>query len=477
MYFNELEKLMKKRNVHSLAQIARALDTTPQAVSNWKARNQVPYHVVNKVNNFFSNESSNQPVFKHNEIQKPKIEFDESTISLSDILLILAQQLKIILIAVFVSVFLNFTYVQFIKEYRYESSATILLPQQISNSLGGIAGLASQFGVNVPSESAADLSSPSLYPELITSRMFAEKILDKKIYVDKYGKYITLLAALTHGIEPNFQSKEMLITKATKKLNNDYIQFKQTPKSSFSTLRVYGEEPKFAQDLANIILVELDSLNRYFKSQHVKDKRLFIDERISSVKNELESSETNLKKFKEQNRQISSPALQLEQDRLNREVDVQKGIYLTLKQQLELAKIEEVQEASIVQVLDRPNLPLWPANRNIKMSIFLSLIIGIFFGIVLAFIRAYLNNNDIDERKKLRKTKSFFKKKGIESLRDSRITGTVMIMMLFASPLYLGYKSQEPMFFGRYSLTMLIINVLYLSIFIVSIILFFKKNK
>ena len=65
-----------------------------------------------------------------------------------------------------------------------------------------------------------------------------------------------------------------------------------------------------------------------------------------------------MKNFKEQNRQISSPALELEEERLERNVEVQKGIYLTLKQQLELAKIEEVQKASIVQILDKPNVAL-----------------------------------------------------------------------------------------------------------------------
>ena len=63
---------------------------------------------------------------------------------------------------------------------------------------------------------------------------------------------------------------------------------------------------------------------------------------IAAVKGDLESSEQTLKAFNEQNRQISSPALQLEQERLARDVEIQKGIYLTLKQQFELAKIEEV---------------------------------------------------------------------------------------------------------------------------------------
>ena len=50
MNFSELEQLMSSRDVTSLAEIARALNTTPQAVSNWKARNQVPHHIVATLN-------------------------------------------------------------------------------------------------------------------------------------------------------------------------------------------------------------------------------------------------------------------------------------------------------------------------------------------------------------------------------------------------------------------------------------------
>jgi len=49
MNFSELETLMSSRGVNTLAEIARTLDTTPQAVSNWKSRNQVPHHIVAKL--------------------------------------------------------------------------------------------------------------------------------------------------------------------------------------------------------------------------------------------------------------------------------------------------------------------------------------------------------------------------------------------------------------------------------------------
>ena len=46
MKFSEFEDIMNAKGINTLADIARSLDATPQAVSNWKARDQIPYHVV-----------------------------------------------------------------------------------------------------------------------------------------------------------------------------------------------------------------------------------------------------------------------------------------------------------------------------------------------------------------------------------------------------------------------------------------------
>ena len=96
----------------------------------------------------------------------------------------------------------------------------------------------------------------------------------------------------------------------------------------------------------------INSLNFVFN----ENQREFILKRISAVEDDLENSEETLKRFREQNRQVASPALQLEEERLLRDLEIQKGIYLTLKQQLEMTKIEEVQKTSIIQILVFPIL-------------------------------------------------------------------------------------------------------------------------
>ncbi len=469
MNFNELEQIMSSRGVNTLAEIARTLNTTPQAVSNWKARNQVPHHVVSMLNKtqppLFDNseniESQAQPVNPQLNTQYPIYNIDEDSISLSDTLLTIAENLKVIFLTTFTSVFLTFIYVQFIQIPQYISSATVILPATGGGSkLGGLAGIASQFGVNVPSGVQADLSSPSLFPKLLRSRTFAEKILQKKFYTNEYGIELPLLAILTHGNKSPKVERDTLITESLGPLSK-MLEFDQDPSGLWSTVKVTANEPLFAKQLADVVLTELEDLNRFYKSQTVNQKTGFISDRIASVENVLKLSEKSLKEFNERNRQISSPALQLEQGRLERDVEVQTGVYLTLKQQYELAKIEEVQEASIIQVWDKPQVSLGPTNKKLMRSIILAGILGLGLGVMIGYIRAFLNNSNMDERKKLRRVKHLTKKKINDFFKDRRISFIVSCLMLIGLPFFLSHESKNPVFFGRYSFTLMMVNTIY----------------
>ena len=295
------------------------------------------------------------------------------------------------------------------------------------------------------------------------SRKFAVQILDETFYSKKFNKSLPLLQLLTSGDKESNFSRQKLIDIGIKTLNSSVLSFSRDPKSSFSIISVSMNEPGIAKDLADIVLMKLDSLNRFFKIQAVSEKILFIENRIKSVNIDLKNSEQALKAFKEQNRLTSSPSLQLEQDRLSREVQVQKDIYITLKQQLELAKIEEVQETSIVQILDYPTQPLSPASKNLKVKFIFSGIIGFILSIILAYVRSYVfNNTDIHERNKIKRIKSFVNKKSKDFFLDSRVSGILAFTFLVFSPFYFSYTSLSPIYLGRYSLTFLIINILYL---------------
>ena len=144
--------------------------------------------------------------------------------------------------------------------------------------------------------------------------------------------------------------------------------------------------------------------------------RQFIEERIDDTEKELQAIEDALKDFRIQNRRIeNSPSLLLEEQRLNREVTVLRGVFTTLKQQLQTTKIEEVKESDYVIILDAPELPLEKSKPNKKMMVILAGILGIGLGLMLAFLREYASNCDEELGKKMREVK-FILLKNIKEL-------------------------------------------------------------
>ena len=467
MTFIKLENIMQEMGIESLADIARTLNTTPQAVSNWKARDQVPHHIVAKLNNL----SNNKDFIDKSAVHPISVD-NENNLSLSDLLLTMAEQLKLLLLVPFISVFVTFTYIKFIQPPVYKSSAKILLPEN-QTPASGITGIASQFGVALGGGDIADLSSPSLFPELINSRTFAERVLSEKFYTELHNKELPLLKLLTYsesesGVDSNVIMKEAI------DIFQDMVSI--TRKGSFSSLTVIASEPKLSRDINIKVLDELQKLNRFYKSRNVNERVKFIETRINFVGKDLEDYEKKLKLFREQNRQISSPALQLQEERLTRNVEIQKGIYLTLKQQMELANIEKIQKGTILQILDEPQIPLNASGQNLITSVMIAGLLGLVLGIALGFLRGYLNNNDMSERKKLRRVKNFVNRKSRDLFMDRRISGTISVLLLIGLPFYLGHQSASPAFFGMYSVKLMFVNIFYIITLLFSTILFIYRT-
>ncbi len=137
----------------------------------------------------------------------------------------------------------------------------------------------------------------------------------------------------------------------------------------------------------------------------------FITQQIDIAQSELERLEESLKDFRETNRRIdTSPSLLLIHDRIQRDVEIQQGIFLTLKQQLELAKIEEVQKSSFVQVLDPPSLPLTISNLPKLSSYILGGFAGLLLGLCIIFIIEYFSISNPEEAEKLKNAKNIIVK-------------------------------------------------------------------
>ena len=102
----------------------------------------------------------------------------------------------------------------------------------------------------------------------------------------------------------------------------------------------------------------------------------------------MESSELLLKQFKERNRGYEdSPELFMIFSRFFRESEAKKQVYLTLQQQLELARIEEVKQSSILHILDDAIAPSRKSTPNRVLFLIIFTILGFSFSTLVTLLK------------------------------------------------------------------------------------------
>ena len=331
---------------------------------------------------------------------------DGKDISVADIMLTIARHLKIIIITPIILCSFTIIFVSFFAKPTFISTAKIM-SSSTSSAASQAMGLASQFGINIPT---AQPEQRWVYAEIIKSRTIARQVLKQKFDTDEFGSQKTLLQILTHGNEPLKKPLDVLMSIAVNKLLN-MVQVSENFKTGILTISIYASEPNFAANLNQAFIEELDAHQRNYNKRITSKTKRFILERINDTKKELITAEENLKVFMDRNRRIeNSPALQLERQRFSREATVLTGVFTTLKQQLETTKIEEVKDSDYVVVIDTPLVPLQRSKPNKKLMVVSAGFLGVILGIIFAFLKEYWLNSKSQEKKKITEIKLLFLK-------------------------------------------------------------------
>lgn len=254
-----------------------------------------------------------------------------------------------------------------------------------------IQGLAQQFGIAVGGGDASQ--SPAFYVDLLKSRPLLSSVAEQqyRIRTDK-GVRTGNLAEL-YGIRHN--NPEVVRSRVVNRLKGQ-INPNVSARTGVITISVWAKYPELAVQIARNVLDEVNVFNLNNRQQTASAERAFIEKRLADAQSQLSNAENNLQVFLTENRDFrSSPTLTLEFDRLNRAVASRQSLYNALATSYEQAKIEEVRDLPVITVLEPPELPIEPDPRGGKRKTLLGLIIGLFAGIVIAFVidRVAVNKN------------------------------------------------------------------------------------
>ena len=311
----------------------------------------------------------------------------------TEILLIFAKKIKLIFLITFSVVILAIVHSLFIAKPVFQTSAKIMSLGGVSNS--NVVGIASQFGLDLPLGQSEPKWS---YSEVLKSRSIAEIMIKRKFDTKKFGKQ-SLMKILTVGNEAYEDNIEILKNKA---INNFIKMFSidEDPIKGIYTITLESFEAKLCREILADLIDVLDQHQREYNQSKTSETRKFIEERITATRNDLNIAENKLKDFTKSNRRIeNSPLLQLEQQRLDREVSVLTNVYTTLKQQFETTKIEELRESEYVVIIDPPYVPISRSKPNKKARVILSGFLGIGLSLLIVFLEDSYNRTNKKEKR------------------------------------------------------------------------------
>lgn len=185
--------------------------------------------------------------------------------------------------------FIAATLVAFLIPKRYESTAQLMPPDsQSSSSLAVAAELAGSGGLGML---AGDLlgiqSTGALFEGVLRSRTVGDRIVDRFDLKKVYGKSLQM------------QAREELAERTT--ITDDR-------KSGIITITVTDQDPKRAAAMAGAYIEELNTLVTQLSTSSAQRERVFLEDRLNTVKQDLEFAEKDFSQFASSNGAIDITA-------------------------------------------------------------------------------------------------------------------------------------------------------------------------
>ena len=379
------QKIKRYRLVNDIRQedMADKMGVSRATLINYeKGHTVINVDVLNRLKN-------NYPDFdaESKENLKPKIIVDNS-IDFKILAKVLIDKKIYIFLVTILFIVTGFGSSFFLTKYYNAEISLYPAKNDLSQGLGQFQSIAANFGIN-----SADNDQRFNIPDVVKSRLIASKVVNQKWQFNN-GMSVDLIN-LWHLNQPPWYSffyrnkidTVVVIEKAIKKFNN-HVQVSEDRISGLIKISTTFQDPLIAASVANFIGNQVELYIQKENSAQSTKEKLFISDRLSIVKKELETSEVELKDFRERNRGYEdSPELFMIYSQLYREVEAKKEVYLTLQQQLELARIEEVKQSPILHVLDHAVPPIRKSFPNRSLFLIISALLGFGFSCLRTIFR------------------------------------------------------------------------------------------
>ena len=278
------------------------------------------------------------------------------------------------------------------KKYTAELTFVVENPEGLGGNLGSMSGLASQFGFDISGSSSSTFSQNNIL-ELLKSRGVIEATLMQTRKVDRIDDLLIEHYLNLNNIKDSWKTNKDfnsfsfhgILTQVNDSISGDVwmniIEDKlvvelQSDEANIINLSYISENEEFAKIFVETLIEQMSKMYITHQTAQASKTLNFLTSRSDSVFIELEIAEEEFAKVKDINQRIVKASGRLKELQLMRSVEVLNAMYLEIVKNLEISKLTLLNQTPIIQIIDRPILPL---KVEEKSKIILGLL-GAFLG-------------------------------------------------------------------------------------------------
>jgi uncharacterized protein involved in exopolysaccharide biosynthesis len=236
---------------------------------------------------------------------------------------------------------------------QYTSTSAVVAAQDARQPAGGALGALGALGLSA----GGSMTSPQFLASLLSSRDVLTAVLNRRFVAPGSHDSLPLVDILTKHTHPTLDE----FARARDALNGS-IATDADPRTSVVGLAVTLRDPALARAVNAALITQADSSNQAMHRQQAAGRRMFVEQRLAIAQSQLRGAEEQLRSFRQANVVRSSPTLQLQEERLQREIMSRQDVYTSLARDYEQALQDEARNLPSISIFVTPDLP-WRKSR------------------------------------------------------------------------------------------------------------------
>lgn len=261
-------------------------------------------------------------------------------------------------------------------------ASTSFLPQANDPGRSGLASLAGQFGVSLPT---GDQSlSPEFYSSLLKSRVVLARIAQDTFRVPEISRPKATFLDL---FKISRQAAPKRIEKGVRLLQDRIVNVSVAKATGVVDVSVKTNWPSVSLAIAEALLQGVNEFNQVTRQSQAAAERKFLEGRLGVAATDLRAAEDRLEYFLKTNRDIGSSAeLTFSRERLQRDLGLKQQVFTSLTQAYEDVRLREVRDTPVITIVEPPSVAPLPESRGlIKWPLFAMVLVG-FFTAIIAYV-------------------------------------------------------------------------------------------